>query len=457
MALGQNSDNLRIERCGGMGLINLRKQHAVGQGFFHTGELLENEELRLRYVYDCGAMTKYARARSDRIKSYLQAVGARNKLDLLFISHVHADHLNGLPQLLHAKKGLVVDTIVLPYFDVVERLIGYARDATVDPASVRNAFFRDFVVDPISALSRFEPRQILFVRSAGDDSPGAPNLDGVPDGPGPEIFGEVVGEKGPAWKLVGHGAIEGGRQRVTASSSSEPMVATMPDSIGIAMPSSAATTPFWLLSPFIDPAIARQRGIFKTALLKALNHAKPIKGQIKKRDFDGWLSDPDNRKDLVLNRVSDLSTAYEAVEKNLNISSMCLYSGPLPDGTVRPQRHASTFGKWNAQGDGGIGWLATGDADLKVKRRSARFLKHYRNLLDEVVTLTIPHHGSENNFSEVLLVRVDPCFCIVAADAVGRWRHPGTKIVRAVASHGRFLSVVTSKKISEVAEIVQIN
>jgi beta-lactamase superfamily II metal-dependent hydrolase len=112
--------------------------------------------------------------------------------------------------------------------------------------------------------------------------------------------------------------------------------------------------------------------------------------------------------------------------------------------------------QWTASGRSKIGWLATGDADLKTKKRRAAFLRHYRKLLDHVVTLTIPHHGSEGNFDVELLTRVDPEFCVAAADSVGKWRHPGTNVVQAIASHGRFLSVVTSKEPSEVEEEVWI-
>ena len=159
---------------------------------------------------------------------------------------------------------------------------------------------------------------------------------------------------------------------------------------------------------------------------------------------------------LVLTKVADLQEAYTAVEKNLNLSSMCLYSGPLPDGQRRLRRHHGKFGKWDAQGSAGIAWLATGDADLKVKKRRAAFLHHYRNLLDEVVTLTVPHHGSEGNFDPELVTKVEPDFCVAAADAFGKWRHPGTKVVQAIASEGRFLSVVTSQKASKVTEQVHI-
>lgn len=440
-----------------MSLVNLRKQHAVGQGFFHSADLRDHAHLRLRYVYDCGAMTKYAGSRSDRIRDHLRSVGARSMLDLLFISHVHADHLNGLPQLLHAKTGLEVDTIVLPYFDVIERLIGYARDVTEDPATSTDAFHRDFVVSPVDALSRFAPRRILFVRSAGDDSPGAPDLDGGPEGPGPDIVGRDARGKGPTWRLVGRGTFHSGDGENSPTPASGPLVATIPDSMGIAVPDPSGGAGYWLLSPFIDPAIERGRSLFKSALRKALNIGKPRKDQIKVADFDAWLGDRSNRETLVLDKVPELSAAYATVERNLNVSSMCLYSGPLPDRSVHSMSYSGRFGIWGCSSDGGIGWLATGDVDLKDRKRRSAFLHHYRKLLEHVVTLTIPHHGSENNFDPELLTRVNPSFCVAAADAVGKWRHPGTAIVQAVASHGLFLSVVTSATSSQARERVEID
>ena len=348
-------------------------------------------------------------------------------------------------------------TIVLPYFDMIERLIGYARDVTEDRATMRDTFYQNFVLNPVAALSDFGPRQILFVRSAGDDSPGAPGLDDTPGGLDREIAGRRTEEEGLEWKLVGRGAISGPGEEEAPTLIRGSVVATIPDSIGIAIPISKVGAGFWLLSPFIDPAIKRQHHLFKAALLRALNHGERPKAQIKKKDFDAWLDDVANRKGLLLNRVNELRTAYETVEGNVNISSMCLYSGPLPDGKERPKSHSGSFGKWNCFLEHEIGWLATGDADLKVQKRRHAFLRHYHTLLPEVGTLTIPHHGSEKNFHSEVVTQVDPSFCIAAADEVGRWRHPGTKVVQAIASHGRFLSVVTSKKCSEVKEEVMID
>jgi len=152
---------------------NIRRQYAVGQGYFQAGELSEDNTLRLRYVVDCGAMTKYASRRDARIDAYLAVVGAKQALDFLFISHAHADHLNGVERLLDKVKGLVVKTIVLPLLNVEDRLIAYARAASEDAISADSAFYKAFVVDPASALGRFNPERILFVEPGSRDG-GAP-------------------------------------------------------------------------------------------------------------------------------------------------------------------------------------------------------------------------------------------------------------------------------------------
>ena len=63
-------------------------------------------------------MFKYARTRDERIDRYIDFVGQRRSFDLLFISHAHADHLNGVPRLLDKVRGLKVETIVMPKFTI---------------------------------------------------------------------------------------------------------------------------------------------------------------------------------------------------------------------------------------------------------------------------------------------------------------------------------------------------
>src|SRR3546814_12464719 len=82
-----------------------------------------------------------------------------------------------------------------------------------------------------------------------------------------------------------------------------------------------------------------------------------------------------------------------------------------------------------------------------LSRRTA-FLDHYGQLLGEVATLTMPHHGSDHNFHPELLSAIGPSFCVVAADKYSTCNHPGTHMSQAVASTGRFLSIVTSNTTS---------
>lgn len=430
-----------------MSLTNLRRQYAVGQGFFQAGDLSEDGVLRLRYVADCGAMSKYAEQRDARIDKFLSEAGAKTALDLLFISHAHADHLNGIERLLDKVNGLVVKTIVLPLLKVEDRLIAYARAASEDAASAEDPFYREFVVDPSTALGRFKPDRIIFVEP-GDRGAGGP-FSGGPDGPrnAPDDSGTRMDDRQrPAWKLVGRGTIERrSNARETKDSSIEMEV--MPDTLGILCP-AAGSSAAWLLAPYIDPAVKAGSAVFIAALAAARGQTV---GALRK-----WLRSTTNLEKLLTVHIADLKHAYMAVSTDLNVTSMCLYSGPVPEFEPRATHYDAVFGTWRISHPGkpGIAWLGTGDAALADKKRRNAFLKHYSKLLDEVVTITLPHHGSESNFDVTLLDRIQPSFCIAAADRFGKWRHPGTSVVQAVASTGRFLSVVTASEQSEVVETV---
>src|SRR3546814_4577238 len=107
----------------------------------------------------------YEKERGERIDELLADTGKQAKLDILFLSHIHEDHVNGVEKLLDKTDGLKVDTIVLPLLPIEDRLIAFGRSITDDPAAGKNAFFRDLIIDPAAALARFGPRQILFVSS----------------------------------------------------------------------------------------------------------------------------------------------------------------------------------------------------------------------------------------------------------------------------------------------------
>lgn len=79
--------------------------HPIGQGGFYTEKLTE-EDQTLNVVFDCGGfdssgqnkMKKYLDSYINYVDDYQQK--QKIKIDAVFISHFHADHINGLQYLL---------------------------------------------------------------------------------------------------------------------------------------------------------------------------------------------------------------------------------------------------------------------------------------------------------------------------------------------------------------------
>lgn len=429
-------------------LTNTRHQHAVGQGGFHTASLHDEDVLRLRYVYDCGAMQKYAGERDARIAAYVSAVGAGQKLDLLFISHVHADHLNGVEMLL-GPTGLKVDTIILPFLNVIDRTIAFAQTAAEDPASATSDFYQAFTINPTQALARFQPRQIIYVQAGGRDDGGAPGSRGEPpeSGPAGELHGGKRDKHGLAWTLVGRGQVNNADPVASELSSAQGQTtaALITDTMAMMTQTRGGS---WLLSPFIDPTIASDRKKFMVSLAKRL--------KISRKALDAWVKITANLETLLTTKRPELVGAYSDVAKDLNLTSMSLYSGPAPSSVAAPRSASARLGRvtYDRSNDEGlrIGWLATGDAALADKKRRDALTGHYGRLLEDVMTLVLPHHGSDHNFDPGLLHAVQPVLCLAAADRFSNWKHPGPHAIQSVASQGLFLQVVTSNTPSEVVE-----
>lgn len=444
-----------------MKLLHTRTQHPIGQGFFHTGEVSTQGGKSVRYVVDCGSMGMYASARNREVSRAVNTWGVGTRVDFLFVSHAHADHVNGLHKLFEPTAGLRVDTIFMPLLSIEERLIAYARTSAEDPSAASDGFYRTFALDPVTALAQLEPNRIVLVRR-GTPGEGAPyaNPDAGVDGPSgaPLLMGDQHN-----WKPVGSGVISeqqtplqnseasaNGQAEETDRPGKSPTVLEMPDTVAILISGEDGVD--WLLSPYVDPSVRATRRKFLGKLAARLGlPPKTLAKQVASSSFV---------LDLLTKHESALRQAYVDVERDINLTSMCVYSGPARQpiaprqlATAARHAHSDLRVRW---GGPRCGWLGTGDADLKASDRRKNFTQHYGLLLRNVMTLTLPHHGSEHNFHIDLLARVHPIFCVAAADKVGRWRHPGSAVVQAVATYGSFVSVVTSGQRSRVHECAYV-
>jgi hypothetical protein len=437
-----------------MAFLHTRKQWPVGQGGFHTATLGNPGHL-LHYVFDCGATRAYATQRDNMIDQYISEVRANSgKIDILFLSHVHADHINGVERLLDTTHGLAVDTIIMPLLNVEERLAAYAKALACGAKRSIGSFYRDFVIDPFKALLRFKPRRIIFVKPGrrDPDTPGAPGSND--DGPIRDIdqpLGVVRNRNDLIrWKLVGEGNI----QVLNPPDASEPPTLertahiVIDDTVGLLY--LGAGSHEWLLAPYIDPSVKRSIKTFTDELISRMG--------ITRRKLTSMLGNSAGVLKVLVHHTAELTDAYRKVAADLNVTSLSVYSGPgkkigKKSGGLT---HNAQLGKWHMHvGDPKRqAWLGTGDAALKDKTRRKDFLSHYRIHIDKVCTFMLPHHGSDYNFDAELIDIIKPGIVIAAADHVKGWHHPGTTAMQIVASLGMFVSVVTSDARSRVSETV---
>lgn len=140
--------------------------HNIGQGLFYSGLLNKsdsNSQSTFSFVYDCGTFSSKTLLRQEIDAYKLLLPGVRNsrnkKLDLLIVSHLHDDHVNGLEYLL---KDVDVETVVMPYVDDGLKLLARLESAS------DNEFLQTFYLDPVAWFISKGVRRILLLGS--DDS-----------------------------------------------------------------------------------------------------------------------------------------------------------------------------------------------------------------------------------------------------------------------------------------------
>lgn len=97
--------------------------HPIGQGAFYTEKFLfDNGEFTI--VYDCGSSTLDKSKLDKKIKSIFPQ---NSIIDILFISHFHFDHINGIETL---KKYCKIKKVFIPYLSrsakILSKISNYA-------------------------------------------------------------------------------------------------------------------------------------------------------------------------------------------------------------------------------------------------------------------------------------------------------------------------------------------
>lgn len=139
--------------------------HNIGQGLFYSGILSKRENQKhetFSFVYDCGTESnkKFLEREIDDFKLLLpnKKSSYKKKLDLLVVSHLHDDHVNGLEYLL---KDFDVETVVMPYTSEDLRLMSRIE------SDGEEEFLQAFYTDPVYWFISNGVRRVLLLGSEG--------------------------------------------------------------------------------------------------------------------------------------------------------------------------------------------------------------------------------------------------------------------------------------------------
>ncbi|MCR9130417.1 MAG: MBL fold metallo-hydrolase [Alphaproteobacteria bacterium] len=355
------------------------EQCPVGQGGFTIG-WVETDRGPFRWVYDCGSDDQ--RPLQDEIRLHAQG----GDVDVLFLSHLHADHVNGVDALL---SEIRVTEVVLPYLGQRERILMLAREAA---RGVLRTTFRDFLDDP---AKWFVDRGVERIRFVSADDP-----DSEPEGR----------EEPPDLRPR-----DPSKHKWSGLISADHRASNEKSTVGVGRQDAYCRLPnshsYWVFWPQAYKPSSVQLQRFRASL-----HTEFGRKDAYRHYAEAARSSAGREK---------LRAAYDAIwSSDHNLVSMSVYAGPERPSSLRS---VSWFeiGEAVHWSEVAGGWLLTGDANLVRTRRRNAFLSRYAGVLPDLDVFQLPHHGSSSSGDLRLFQRIGGRpIGFAAASTNNKYEHP---------------------------------
>lgn len=411
-------------------LYQVRVQHPVGHGFFHSSTI-RSEFRRFDYIVDCGGVSS---AVARQIQAFKEGRDDRS-LDLLMISHFHADHVSGLDSLL---SDLRVMALAVPYLSPEAKLLCLAtmsrkkREARNEQLVLRpHEWAQERGVKTIYIVHRDEdppPEGILPLPELLRDSPRGTAQSEDPDG---------------EWVLAPHGT-----SRLTLG------IYALPHTKSLEVRSLQGVR--WEFYFFCHTNPDLKLRIERSLVKKQWAPIRETLEVIRRGTPSNILSSATMRRHL--------REWHEfLVGDDLNLTSLSLLSVPLEHRVcscyVAAQGQRAVSPSWSdwCWDNQKLGWLGTGDVMLKQSDLAEAFLERFGKIgLHRIACMSLSHHGSARNHSGKVLDRIDPTVTFVTCPLKENPHHPAPNVERAVRARGGRLTKVTELESSLLCEHVRI-
>lgn len=415
-----------------------RVQWPVGKGGFSTGRI-EGDGTAFNYVYDCGATSK------ARLSTIIDFYGRETRsADLVFISHLDSDHVNGIEMLAAALDG--IKAVVMPYLSMLDVLVLVCE--ALDAGALTEAY-AEALTDTAGWLSRNGIASVIYVGKSefrnGEPAPPEPPYDGEPMrgilGPNPET-------EGP-WSVTFDGrAIM--RLPQTPGRADEYW---LDGNSGIRM--GRLQKPIWQFIPFVPR--------FEDASVRKFEQ------EIEKLEGDDGVDihHPEGLRDYIksVNNRRKLKKCYKALAADRNKTCLCLATA-WDDGVDYVRAHIVRAGAergrpcpykywpWIYQHSRGSVWLHTGDLHLKAGPILDDYVARHRDVMDRIRVFQLPHHGSRHSFDQTAMKAISPHVVFATVNEPSK-NHPHPDVVDIVAFGGAQFYRVTKDGDAMLSEISQ--
>lgn len=376
-----------------MGLTLHRTFWPVGHGAFYTEKFVQAGTVKFTAVYDCGALFPFYKQGAACLDEAFPKLpnNEKHKIDLIFVSHFHDDHVHFLDTLLNRCDNKV--KIVAP------RL----TKAAVVEAILYNAIQDNGIVDS-------EVNAFIISLYLGDD----------------RLYD---------WNREPEGGQHGEEETEEQRSIYNETTKLLKDRPAFRLPIDLC--PEWVYIPFnVDNDKLNDKELIDR-----------LKGQGLDIE-EGYFGD----KDQLLNVFNKKSAKalrdiyLEVFGKDHNAYSMPVFSGVLSDVFEHWRLFMSPWPYYYYHSEDYVNCLYTGDFEPGDETVSAsnicKMHQYFSDIWRAIGLLQVPHHGSDKNYSDMLYGNYRLCVMSVPDQSE---KHPGLKTMKGIVEHECFPMIVNER------------
>ena len=380
----------------------IRHIHPIGQGAFYTERFVDDNNTTLaNVVYDCGCN----RTLSNSSKKMIEFTFCEDdEIDVLFISHFDADHVNGIRTLIDNKVN--IRYVIMPlltadeikFLSVIYNKVNRADKDIQTLINNPKAYFGNNTI-------------ILKVKSIDE------NLDNENSSISLDKFKDSKLEKDES---------------------------------------------YYYINSFCKISLINE-WLYIPANFESNERSKQLSKLLNNENIDL----KSNIDCLVKYKASELKRVYNQLDGNVNGNSLMLYSGSISENVSFKFSFFSKYKSlccmnwFKSHVKGKSACLYLGDSNLNDKNKFGKdvvdYLNHHMNNYKERIGLIqIPHHGSLLSFSKKILSFCNCKDFFLSSGNDNDYGHPSEKVIEEFNIRNSYVQNVAENKDSRLIQIIEL-